>query len=72
MGADAIATPATVAVRAEVHGPRIVLRSYFSSHLLWTARHEAKLAEKIEATHVAGRTRFSIEHRAHVLSSIVA
>jgi hypothetical protein len=42
--------------RVEGHAVRISLRSYLSSHLLWTARHEAKLAEKIEAAHVAGRT----------------
>jgi hypothetical protein len=72
MRADAIATPATVEARAQVYGPRILLRSYLSSHLLWTARHEAKLAEKIEAAHGSGRSRFSIEHRAYVLSSIVA
>jgi hypothetical protein len=69
---DVTVSPPTVEIRVEGHAVRISLRSYLSSHLLWTARHEAKLAEKIEAAHVAGRTRFSIEHRARVLSSIVA
>jgi hypothetical protein len=51
---------------------RITLRSYFSSHLLWTAQREAELAGRMEAAHVAGRSRFDVEHRGHVLSSIVA
>jgi len=49
----------------------ITLRSYFSSHLLWTAMREAELAGRMEATH-AGQSRFDVEHRGHVLSSIVA
>ena len=50
---------------------RVTLRSYFSSHLLWTAQREAALAGEMEA-HVAGRSRFDVKHRGHVLSSIVA
>jgi len=50
---------------------RIVLRSYFSSHLLWTAQREAEIAGRMEAAH-SGESRFDVEHRGHVLSSIVA
>jgi hypothetical protein len=52
-------------------GVRLTIRSYFSWHLLWTAIREAELAERMEAIH-EGQSRFSVEHRGHVLSSIVA
>ncbi len=50
---------------------RISMRSYFSSHLLWTARHTSELAGRIESAH-AGRSTFDIEHRGFVLSSILS
>lgn len=52
-------------------GVRLTIRSYFSSHLLWTAMREAELAGRMEAAH-DGQSRFSVEHRGHVLSSILA
>lgn len=48
-----------------------MLRSYFSAYLLRTAQHQAALAGEIEASH-RERSRFSIEHRAYVLSSLIA
>jgi hypothetical protein len=49
---------------------RILMRGYFSTYFLWTAQHHAELAGQMEAAHV-GRSRFSIEHRGYVLTSIV-
>lgn len=54
---------ATLEVHSAVHTHaagevRLTVRSYFSSHLLWTAEHEAELARKIEAVH-EGQSRFS-------------
>jgi hypothetical protein len=49
----------------------VSMRPYFSAYLLWTAQHQAVLAGEIEAKH-SGQSRFSIEHRAYVLSSVVA
>lgn len=68
---DATVNPPTVEARADVPAPGIWHRLYFSSYLLWTAQHEAELARQIQGGHL-GRSRFSIEHRAHMLSSIVA
>jgi hypothetical protein len=68
---DATVYPPPAKARADVPTPAIWHRLYFSSYLLWAAQHEAELAGQIEAAHV-GSSRFSIEHRAHVLSSIVA
>jgi hypothetical protein len=68
---DATVNPPAAEARADVSTPAIWHRLYFSSYLLWTAQHEAELAGQIEAAHV-GSSRFSIEHRAHVLSSTVA
>src|SRR6266704_5985193 len=50
---------------------RLVMRNYFSTHLLYAARHLSDLAGTIEAGH-QGQSRFDIEHRAYVLSSIQA
>lgn len=68
---DATVNPPTTEARADVPAPGIWHRLYFSSYLLWTAQHEAELAGQIEVAHL-GRSKFSIEHRAHVVSSIVA
>ena len=69
---DAVATPATVAARAQVGAVTLTIRGYYSGHLLWTAQHEAELAGQIEAALAAGESRFSIEHRGYVLSSVIA
>jgi hypothetical protein len=69
---DAVATPATVEARVRIGPVRVVLRGYYSGHLLWTAQHQAELAGQIEAAHAASESRFSIEHRGYVLSSIIA
>jgi hypothetical protein len=68
---DVVIGAASVEARAQVGGARISMRSYFSTYLLWTAQREAALAREIEAAH-AGESRFSFEHRGHVLSSIIA
>lgn len=48
---DAVASPATVEARVSIGPIRLVLRSYYSGHLMWTAQHEAELAGQIEAAH---------------------
>jgi len=50
---------------------QVVMRGYFSTYFLWDAEHQAELAGRMEAAHV-GESRFSIEHRCYVLSSLVA
>lgn len=67
---DAFVRAATVAARARVGPVRAVIRSYYSSYLLWTAQHLSELAGQIEAGH-EGRSHFSIEHRGLVLSSVL-
>jgi hypothetical protein len=49
----------------------IVVRNYFSSHLLFSATRLADLAKQIEDRHT-GTARFDHEHRAYMLSSIVS
>jgi len=49
----------------------ISMRAYFSTYFLWTAEHFSKLAAEIEDSH-EGRSRFSIEHRAYVMNSILS
>ena len=68
---DAVATPSTVEVKMAIPRATVVLRGYYSGHLLWTAQHQAELAGQIESAHT-GESRFSIEHRGYVLSSIIA
>lgn len=52
--------------------PGVIDRPYFSSWLLWTAEHHAELAQQIEVSRMP-ETRYPyIEHRAYVLSSIIA
>lgn len=63
--------PAGGAKAEGVPPARVVLRDYLSSHFLWTAEHTSALAAAIEDAHV-GEPRFDPEHRAYVLSSIIA
>jgi hypothetical protein len=51
--------------------PSIAMRSYLSTHQLWSARHFAKLAQDTEDAHV-GRARFSIRQRAYVSSAVLS
>jgi hypothetical protein len=64
-------TPTPGGVTAGGFGPRILLRHYFSTHLLWTAFHASDKARDIEEAHT-GRSTFDIEHHAYVLSAIVS
>ena len=50
---------------------RISMRNYFSSHLLASAARSAGLAKQLEEQH-QGRSRFDLEHRGYVLSSILS
>ncbi len=50
---------------------RAVMRNYFSTYLLWSAKDFALLADAIEKRH-SGRPRFDIEHRARVIAAIMA
>jgi hypothetical protein len=52
--------------------PGVIDRPYFSSWLLWSAEHHAELARHIEAGRTPGERYPYIEHRAYVLSSIIA
>jgi len=49
----------------------VVMRQYFSSHLLAGAGKLAELAKQIESRH-SGEPKFDLEHRGYVLSSIVS
>jgi hypothetical protein len=64
-------TPTPGAAKAGGTGPRILLRHYFSTHLLWTAFHASEKAREIEAAHT-GRSTFDIEHHSYVLTAIVS
>src|SRR6266542_3180623 len=50
---------------------RIVMRQYFSGHLLSSAARLAELAKQIEDEHT-GASRHDLEHRTYVLSSILS
>jgi len=69
--ANAIYGQAHGRAKARGGGVRVLIRSYFSSYLLWMAQHMSALAGRIEAAH-RGRPTFNIEHRGLVLSSVVA
>ena len=69
-GSDAVARRAPVALAASVPPVRVVMRNYFSTHLLWASKHFSSKAAAIEADH-AGESKFDIEHRAYVISAVV-
>lgn len=50
--------------------PKIKMRTYFSSHHLWAAKHFAKLAGCIEDS-ADGKSYFNFEHRAYVTAAIL-
>jgi len=58
-------------VHAKASAVRVVIRSYFSTHLLWAARDSADKAAAIESRH-DGDSKFDMEHRAHVLQAIMS
>src|SRR6266704_6809931 len=61
-----------LASEVEVAGSiRVVMRQYFSSHMLSSAARLAELARRIEEDH-SGQSRFDLEHRAYVLSSVLS
>lgn len=51
---------------------KISMRSYLSSHFLWSARHDAALAKKVESENAGAAPIFLLQHRAHVCSSILS
>lgn len=53
------------------HSINVIMRQYFSSHLLFSAGKLAELARKIEDQH-SGESRFDLTHRAYVVSSIIS
>jgi hypothetical protein len=63
----ALETPMPGGVTLGGFEPRVLIRHYFSTHLLWTAFHASDKARKIEAAHT-GRSKMDFEHRAYVLS----
>jgi hypothetical protein len=67
---DAVARPETIRIGVEVPSVRIVMRNYFSTHMLWTSWGFATRAGEIEAHH-DGPPRFDIEHRAYVVSGVM-
>lgn len=50
--------------------PSISMRSYFSTHHLWMAKHCARLARDYEDEHQGGRASFHIHLRGYVLACI--
>jgi hypothetical protein len=50
----------------------IIDRPHVSPWFLWTAEHNAELARRVEQLRPDGRREPSIEHRAYVLSSLMA
>jgi hypothetical protein len=64
-------TPEPGGVRVGAMPVRVLLRHYFSTHLLWTAFHASEQAREIEAAH-EGESTFDIEHSSYVLSAIVS
>ena len=68
---DAVVRPDASGVGVHVPTPRITMRNYFSTYLLWTARDFASKAAAIEDAHT-GDSRFDIEHRAYVLGSVIS
>lgn len=67
---EAVTAPVPLEVRAEAMPPRIVMRNYFSTYLLWASQDFASRAVAIEAKH-SGQSRFDIEHRAYVMSAVM-
>lgn len=65
---DGTVSAETVKADVEVFPVRVLMRNYFSTHLLWAARHFGQDAAVIEARH-NGDSRFDIEHRAAVLGA---
>lgn len=63
------AIPAQMPIQASPS--QVALRSYFSPHLIWSARHLSRLVGEIERA-PSDQTRFDAQHRAYVISSIVA
>lgn len=49
---------------------RLLIRSYFSTRLLWAACHAGDDARAIEDSHT-GEPTFNVEHNGHILSAIV-
>jgi len=64
-------TPTPGGVTVGAFPIRVLLRHYFSTHLLWTAFHASEKAREIEDAHT-GRSTFDIEHSSYVLSAIVS
>lgn len=68
---DVTVSPETVTTHVEVFPVRVLMRNYFSTHLLWAARHFGQEAAVIESRH-EGDSRFDIEHRAAVLGAVTS
>ena len=64
-------SPDPVRASTEIPPVRIVMRNYFSTYLLWSARDFASKAAAIESGH-SGDSRFDIEHRAYVVGAVVS
>jgi hypothetical protein len=68
---DAVVRPETIRLGVEIPTPTIMMRNYFSTHLLWAARDMASKAAAIESTHT-GDSLFDIEHRSYIVGSVVS
>lgn len=68
---DTDVNPPTAEGGAEARPVRAVMRNYFSSYLLWSAKDFAGLADAIEKRCGDG-PRFDIEHRARVIAAVMA
>lgn len=68
---DVVVRPEAIRLGVHVPPPRITMRNYFSTYLLWAARDSASKAAAIEDAHT-GDSRFDVEHRAYVLGSVIS
>lgn len=62
-------TPEPAAASIQIPRVRVVMRNYFSTQLLWSAEHQARMAARMESRH-EGESTFDMEHRAYILAAI--
>lgn len=68
---EVVVRPDTVRMKLEVLPVRVLMRSYFSTYMLWAARDFGSKAAAIETAH-NGESRFELEHRAYVLGAVTS
>lgn len=56
-------------LRIQTEPMKVLMRSYLSTHHIWSAYHFSALAKQIEDEHV-GRSRFDWNHRAYTIGAV--